>query len=77
MGISNGCGTLAGMLCPIVVENLTQKGVGFILNLNISVLKLLFYLYLYACFIDINNVMITKSEMRKSSMQNFRSILLT
>ena len=27
MGISNGCGTLAGMLCPVVVENLTRKGV--------------------------------------------------
>lgn len=27
MGISNGCGTLAGMLCPIVVETLTTKGV--------------------------------------------------
>lgn len=27
MGISNGCGTLAGMLCPIVVESLTTKGV--------------------------------------------------
>lgn len=27
MGISNGCGTLAGMMCPVVVENLTQKGV--------------------------------------------------
>jgi len=27
MGISNGCGTLAGMLCPVVVEYLTKKGV--------------------------------------------------
>ena len=27
MGISNGCGTIAGMLCPIVVENLTREGV--------------------------------------------------
>ena len=27
MGISNGCGTLAGMFCPVVVENLTRKGV--------------------------------------------------
>jgi hypothetical protein len=27
MGISNGIGTFAGMLCPIVVEMLTQKGV--------------------------------------------------
>lgn len=26
MGISNGIGTFAGMLCPIVVEMLTQKG---------------------------------------------------
>ncbi|CAF0756582.1 unnamed protein product [Brachionus calyciflorus] len=26
MGISNGCGTLAGMLCPIVVESLTMEG---------------------------------------------------
>ena len=27
MGISNGIGTLAGMFCPVVVENLTTKGV--------------------------------------------------
>lgn len=27
MGISNGFGTFAGMICPIVVENLTRKGV--------------------------------------------------
>lgn len=27
MGISNGFGTLAGMLCPIVVENLTVEAV--------------------------------------------------
>lgn len=26
MGISNGFGTFAGMICPIVVENLTRKG---------------------------------------------------
>ena len=31
MGISNGCGTLAGMLCPVVVENLTRTGVSFYL----------------------------------------------
>lgn len=29
MGISNGFGTIAGMLCPIVVENLTKEGVSF------------------------------------------------
>jgi ACS family sodium-dependent inorganic phosphate cotransporter-like MFS transporter 6/7/8 len=38
MGISNGCGTLAGMLCPVVVESLTTKGVivfyYFILNFD-------------------------------------------
>jgi ACS family sodium-dependent inorganic phosphate cotransporter-like MFS transporter 6/7/8 len=27
MGISNGVGTLAGMLCPVAVEFLTKKGV--------------------------------------------------
>ena len=27
MGISNGVGTLAGMLCPVTVELLTKKGV--------------------------------------------------
>ena len=27
MGMSNGFGTLAGMLCPVVVENLTPIGV--------------------------------------------------
>ena len=32
MGISNGIGTFAGMLCPIVVEMLTQKGVNIILR---------------------------------------------
>lgn len=32
MGISNGCGTFAGMLCPIVVEMLTTKGVRLILK---------------------------------------------
>jgi ACS family sodium-dependent inorganic phosphate cotransporter-like MFS transporter 6/7/8 len=30
MGISNGVGTLAGMLCPVAVEFLTKKGVSFI-----------------------------------------------
>lgn len=30
MGISNGMGTFAGMLCPIVVEMLTKKGVSII-----------------------------------------------
>ncbi len=29
MGMSNGFGTLAGMLCPVVVENLTPVGVGY------------------------------------------------
>ena len=29
MGISNGVGTLAGMLCPVAVEFLTKKGVDF------------------------------------------------
>jgi hypothetical protein len=29
MGISNGVGTLAGMLCPVAVEFLTRKGVKF------------------------------------------------
>lgn len=32
MGISNGCGTFAGMLCPVVVENLTRKGVSLFLR---------------------------------------------
>ena len=34
MGISNGAGTLSGMICPIVVEELTKKGVSdnFVLN---------------------------------------------
>jgi hypothetical protein len=27
MGISNGVGTLAGMLCPVTVEFLTKEGV--------------------------------------------------
>lgn len=27
MGISNGVGTLAGMLCPVAVEFLTKQGV--------------------------------------------------
>ena len=27
MGISNGVGTLAGMLCPVAVEFLTKRGV--------------------------------------------------
>ena len=27
MGISNGVGTLAGMLCPVAVEFLTKEGV--------------------------------------------------
>ena len=29
MGISNGVGTLAGMLCPVTVEFLTKNGVRF------------------------------------------------
>jgi hypothetical protein len=29
MGISNGVGTLAGMLCPVAVEFLTKRGVNF------------------------------------------------
>jgi len=29
MGISNGVGTLAGMLCPVAVEFLTTGGVKF------------------------------------------------
>lgn len=28
MGLSNGIGTLSGMLCPVVTELLTKKGVG-------------------------------------------------
>ena len=28
MGMSNGIGTLAGMICPIVTEELTIGGVG-------------------------------------------------
>ncbi len=30
MGISNGVGTLAGMLCPVAVEFLTKEGVIFL-----------------------------------------------
>lgn len=29
MGISNGVGTLAGMLCPVAVEFLTKQGVNY------------------------------------------------
>ena len=29
MGLSNGIGTLAGMLCPVVTELLTKRGVSF------------------------------------------------
>jgi ACS family sodium-dependent inorganic phosphate cotransporter-like MFS transporter 6/7/8 len=38
MGISNGCGTLAGMMCPIVVEFLTQKGVSNKQNDSLSIM---------------------------------------
>ena len=34
MGISNGIGTLAGMFCPVVVENLTTKGVRLLLRVK-------------------------------------------
>ncbi len=39
MGISNGVGTLAGMLCPVAVEFLTKEGVslnifGFVNNFS-------------------------------------------
>ena len=30
MGISNGCGTLSGMFCPIVVEELTKHDVSML-----------------------------------------------
>jgi hypothetical protein len=29
MGLSNGVGTLSGMLCPVVTELLTKKGVSY------------------------------------------------
>lgn len=32
MGISNGVGTLSGLLCPIVVEKLTKKKVAYFFN---------------------------------------------
>jgi hypothetical protein len=32
MGISNGVGTLAGMLCPVAVEFLTKEGVSVIFS---------------------------------------------
>ena len=41
MGISNGCGTLAGMLCPVVVENLTRTGVCYYLHIMLF-LRILF-----------------------------------
>jgi hypothetical protein len=42
MGISNGVGTLAGMLCPVAVEFLTKEGVNIFLLLN-NFLFVLFY----------------------------------
>lgn len=46
MGISNGIGTLAGMFCPVVVENLTTKGVKkyFFVKDREDIIKLLFKL---------------------------------
>ena len=43
MGMSNGFGTLAGMMCPIVVENLTPVGVNQI-SLVINQTYFLFYI---------------------------------
>lgn len=43
MGISNGVGTLAGMLCPVAVEFLTKQGVNYFkLYSDTSFLKIVF-----------------------------------
>jgi hypothetical protein len=56
MGISNGCGTLAGMLCPIVVENLTRKGVMIIFIYRLVLFNLRLFLKdkrrMVSCFFD-------------------------
>jgi hypothetical protein len=41
MGISNGVGTLAGMLCPVTVEFLTKKGVKY--RVELSFFSLFFF----------------------------------
>jgi ACS family sodium-dependent inorganic phosphate cotransporter-like MFS transporter 6/7/8 len=42
MGISNGVGTLAGMLCPVAVEFLTKRGVW------IFILFIFLHIYLFS-----------------------------
>jgi MFS transporter, ACS family, solute carrier family 17 (sodium-dependent inorganic phosphate cotransporter), member 6/7/8 len=47
MGISNGVGTFAGMICPLVVENLTKKGVNiFYFVLKFQYIKLIYFINL-------------------------------
>lgn len=43
MGLSNGIGTLAGILCPIVIDFLTKDGV----SMNIILFFFFFNLVLY------------------------------
>ncbi len=43
MGISNGVGTLAGMLCPVAVEFLTKKGVKFFIDFFSRIILMIFF----------------------------------